>query len=75
MQTEQSGPETTATSAKSEANSHWEVLRVVLGVMYLLGVLTHVLLGVLAPENYPQCANQTLVRPYIDLWQSLSHRH
>lgn len=43
--------------------------------MYLLGAPTHVPLDVLAPENYPQCANQTLVGPYIDLWQSLSPRH
>jgi hypothetical protein len=71
MQTEEAGPETTASSTKSGADRHWDVLRVVLGVMYLLGALTHVLLGVLAPEIYPQFANQALVAPYTDLWQSL----
>jgi hypothetical protein len=71
MQTERSGPETTASSTKSEASRPWEVLRIVLGVMYLLGALAHLVLGVSAPEIYRQFANQALVAPYTDLWQTL----
>lgn len=62
--------QTTELSAKPEAGRRWEVLRIVLGAMYLLGAVTHILLGILAPELYQQFANQALVAIYTNLWQS-----
>jgi hypothetical protein len=58
MQTEQSGSESTALSTKSEARRRWEVLRIVLGIMCLLGAFAHVALGVMAPEIHHQFVNQ-----------------
>jgi hypothetical protein len=75
MRTEQSGSESTALSTKPEAGPRREVLRIVLGVMYLLGALAHVALGVLAPEIYRRFANQALVAIYTNLWQSLVVSH
>ncbi len=71
MRTTSSVPEKTDPSTKPGAGRRWEVLRIVLGVMYLLGAFAHVALGVLAPETYQQFANQALVALYTDLWQSL----
>lgn len=71
MRTTSSVPEQPASAAKSGAGRRWEVLRTVLGVVYLLGALAHVVLGVLAPEIYQQFANQALVGIYADLWKSL----
>ena len=49
----------------------WEATRVVLSVMYLLGALAHVALGVLAPEIYARFADQALVGVYTDVWTGL----
>ena len=71
MRTTSAVLEHTESASKSGPGRRWEALRIGLGVMYILGALTHVLLGVLAPEIYPEFANQALVAIYTDLWQSL----
>ncbi|WP_276259528.1 hypothetical protein [Haloglomus litoreum] len=49
----------------------WEVVRVGLGVMYLLGALAHVALGWFAPEIYASFADRAPLGAYTDLWRAL----
>jgi hypothetical protein len=58
-------------SRTGAAGRRWEVVRLLLGIVYLLGGLAHVALGVLVPEVYVQFANQALVGVYTDLWTTL----
>jgi len=53
------------------ASRSWEAMRIVLGGMYLLGAFAHIAIGMLAPEIYPQFANQALVGAYTELWELL----
>lgn len=59
-------------SRSSERTSRrWDLVRTVLGAIYLLGALAHVWLGLSAPGVYEAFANQALVGPYADLWRSV----
>lgn len=49
----------------------WELTRVALGGMYLLGGVTHVALGVLVPDLYTQFADRALLDGYTALWRAL----
>lgn len=58
-------------STTDHPGRRWEVVRIGLGVMYLLGALAHVALGWFAPEIYASFADQALLGVYTDLWVAL----
>lgn len=57
--------------ASAHAGGRWEVTRVLFGIVYLLGAVAHVALGLLAPGVYEEFADQALLVVYTDLWVSL----
>lgn len=57
--------------APAHAGRGWEVTRVLLGLVYLLGAVAHVAIGLLAPEVYEEFADQALLSVYTDLWVTL----
>lgn len=48
----------------------WEVTRLGFAIVYLLGALAHVVLGLLAPEVYEQFADEALLGGYTAIWTS-----
>jgi hypothetical protein len=71
MDTERTPAEPPAPSTSWTTGRRWEVTRVVLGIVYLVGALAHVALGLAAPEVYAAFADRALVGVYTDLWTSL----
>lgn len=63
------------TSTPVTASRRWELTRLALGGMYLLGALTHVALGVLVPDLYTQFADRALLDGYTALWRALVVPH
>lgn len=71
METRSRGIDQPETPITEDPGPGWEAPRVVLSIMYLLGALAHVALGVLAPEIYARFADQALVGVYTDVWTGL----
>ncbi|MFB6104932.1 MAG: hypothetical protein ABEJ57_07630 [Halobacteriaceae archaeon] len=57
--------------AHRPAPRRWEIGRLLLGTMYLLGAIAHFWLGIAAPEIYEEFADQALLTQYTGLWQTL----